>query len=155
MIDIAILAVIIVVLNLAWWPAQRVLFGSSTVSTNAIDYTGSRANEMYEMRNGEVVYIRSQGIVEWLIDKNIKYPMLLIWLYFAIFWKVKHASPGQIASGTAVIQGDGSEKMAMTLALKRSFLLLLSTFIIFGVLMVLFGEKQTLYDKLCDTRVVA
>jgi class 3 adenylate cyclase/uncharacterized RDD family membrane protein YckC len=152
-IDLIIICLIIVGLNVAWWPAQRIFFGSTTVSPSTDTMIPSHWK--FEKVGDDYAYVRPQGFMEWMIDVNVRYPLVFVWLYFAIFWKFRHASPGQIAAGTAVVQGDGSSEIPLGLALKRSVIFLFSCFVLFGVLMGLVGEKKTLYDKLCDTRVVA
>lgn len=153
LIDMIILAILVVGIWVAWWPAQRIVFGSMTQSssTTGIDLS----NWSYELVGEEYVYVRPKGIIEWAIDVNVRFPLLLMLLYFAIFWKIKHATPGQIASGTAVIQENGTAEVPTALAFKRSAMFLLSCFTIFGVLMIFAGEKKTLYDKVCQTRVVS
>ena len=74
--------------------------------------------------------------------------------YFAIFWKIKQASPGQIAVGTAVVNENGLPDLSFAMVAKRSLLFLVSNFIIVGAAMVFVGEKKTFYDKVCNTRVV-
>lgn len=106
------------------------------------------------MLNGKYLMLRNPGLIEWAIATNISYPVLLIWLYFAIFWKLKQASPGQIASGNAVVQDNGSREIGLPMALKRSAMFLTSCFTIFGLLMIFAGDKKTLHDKICGTRVV-
>jgi class 3 adenylate cyclase/uncharacterized RDD family membrane protein YckC len=148
LIDMVILVVLTIVLNIGWWPVQRIMFGSPYLSSEA-----QSKSQSDEDKNGN--FARPQSIVEWVVDKNIKYPFILFWLYFSVFWKLKHASPGQIASGTAVISEKNPDNISIGLAMKRSALFLVSVFIVFGVLMIFIGEKKTFYDKLCETRVVA
>lgn len=154
LIDLVIIVIMMIALRVAWWPVQRIVFGSSMVSSSSMTSINTEGWK-YEFSGGESILIRPKGIIEWLVDFNVKFPIILVWLYFALFWKMKHASPGQISAGTAVVQGDGSPEIPMDLALKRSALFLLSAFILFGIVMVLFAEKKTLYDKLCETRVVS
>lgn len=148
-IDLIIVMLLIFGLRLAWWPVQRVVFGSLTIAQ--ADYTHV-SSDGYSYDGKQQVWHRNQGFIERLVSLNANYPLLLIWLYFALFWRLKSASPGQIASGTAVVSPYGD--LTTGLAMKRSALFLLSCFTIIGVMMVLVGEKVTLYDKLCNTAVV-
>lgn len=152
-IDIVILIILATALRMAWWPAQRIVYGPSIVESYE-ETAGNSEKWNYETIDGKNVYVRNYGIIEWVINTNIHYPVLLFWLYFAIFWKLKQASPGQIASGTAVVEEDGNTDLAIALVLKRSALFIVSTFSIIGLLIIFVGEKKTLHDKLCKTRVV-
>ncbi len=94
------------------------------------------------------------GLIAWFIDINLTFPYVLTCAYFAIFWKLKNATPGQIAGQTAVVTLDGSPLTWKT-AILRSLLFALSiTLLGLGVVMIFFGEKKTFYDKICQTRVV-
>ncbi|MFZ5950890.1 MAG: adenylate/guanylate cyclase domain-containing protein [Candidatus Rifleibacteriota bacterium] len=151
-IDMVIVTIMIIGMWVAWWPVQRVLFGSPTISNPVgISTEGWAWKEV----GGEYVYVRPRGLVEWVVDVNVKYPFLLMLAYFSIFWKIKQATPGQIAAGTAVVCEDGSTTIPAAMALKRSAMFLVSCFTIFGLLMIFIGEKKTLYDKICQTRVVS
>ena len=152
-IDLVLVALLIVGMWIAWWPVQRVVFGATMVAETSASHDIS--NGSYERVGDDYYYVRHKGIIEWLIDVNVRFPFILLLVYFAIFWKIKHATPGQIASGTAVIQEDGSTEVPLALAFKRSAMFLVSCFTIFGVLMIFVGEKKTLYDKVCKTRVVS
>ncbi len=152
-IDLVLVALLIVGMWIAWWPVQRVVFGATMVAETSASHDIS--NWSYERVGNDYYYVRHKGIIEWLIDVNVRFPFILLLVYFAIFWKIKHATPGQIASGTAVIQEDGSTEVPLALAFKRSAMFLVSCFTIFGVLMIFVGEKKTLYDKVCKTRVVS
>jgi class 3 adenylate cyclase/uncharacterized RDD family membrane protein YckC len=151
LIDMIILLLLTVSLKFAWWPVQRIVYGP----TQGTEYSEGRDNWQNERIDGHYVLVRPQGIIEKLVSFNVNFPILFFWLYFAAFWKLKKASPGQIASGTAVVCENDTDELSFALAAKRSALYLLSCFIIFGVAMVLIGEKKTLYDKLCKTRVVS
>jgi uncharacterized RDD family membrane protein YckC len=72
-----------------------------------------------------------------------------------IFWFTMSASPGQIATRTAVIKNDGS-RLDFEIAAKRSALFVISTMLLMGLpaLMIFSKQKQTLVDFLCQTRVV-
>lgn len=155
LIDVVILLILIVGINIAWWPAQRILFGSSSVKASEYNPFNHQGWNYEERGYGQQFYVRPRGLIEWTVDVNIRYPIILLWFYFAFFWKFKHATPGQIAAGTAVIQEDGTAEISPALAAKRSAMFLVSCFTIFGILMVFAGEKKTLYDKVCQTRVVA
>jgi len=152
-IDLVILLLISLSLRGLWWPVQRIVYGPTTVS----EYSDIKTNHSnWEMVNiaGKTHYERGLGIAEWIVEKNIYYPFILWWLYFALFWKLKQASPGQIASGNAVVTEDGETSLPLILVFKRSALYILSTLSIVGNLAIFFGEKKTLHDKLCSTRVV-
>jgi len=127
-IDMIILIIISAVLKFAWWPVQSILFGTPEYA--------------------------STGLLEFLLSLNFRYPIVLFWLYFAIFWKIKQASPGQIAVGTAVVNDNGVPDLSFAMVAKRSLLFLVSNFILIGAAMVFVGEKKTFYDKICNTRVV-
>lgn len=151
-IDFIILLVAMYALRFAWWPVQRVVYGT-TQTMDMSSETGS--NWHSEFVNDRYMMVRNQGLIESVISLNVNYPILLIWFYFAAFWKIKKASPGQIAVGTAIVAEDGETEISYALAAKRSALFLFSVFIIVGVAMVFVDEKKTLYDKLCQTRVVS
>ncbi|KAF1079861.1 MAG: hypothetical protein GQF41_3759 [Candidatus Rifleibacterium amylolyticum] len=127
-IDMIILIIISVGLKIAWWPIQSILFGTPEYA--------------------------DPGLLESLMSLNFRYPIVVFWLYFAVFWKIKQASPGQIAVGTAVVNENGVPDLSFAMVAKRSLLFLLSNFILIGTAMVFVGEKKTFYDKTCNTRVV-
>lgn len=153
LIDLVILMVLAMALRMAWWPVQRIVYGPTIVASYE-EQTGDKSDWSYETIDDKNVYVRSYSMIEWVANTNIQYPVLLFWLYYAIFWKLKQASPGQIASGTAVVEEDGNADLSIILVLKRSALFLISTFSIVGLLAIFIGEKKTLHDKLCKTRVV-
>ncbi len=96
----------------------------------------------------------SLGVMGSAIGLVFKIPVIFVFLYFAIMWSVKGASFGQIASGTAVVTNSG-EKPDFQLSAKRSLLFIISVaFFCLGVAMILIGDKKTLYDAKCDTRVI-
>ena len=149
-IDLVILLIAIMALRMAWWPVQRIVYGATQAEA-----LGEFSSEWRsEMVDDNYVMVRDQGLIEAFVSLNIRYPILLVWFYFAIFWKIRHATPGQIASGTAVVDENGSTDISFGLAAKRSAIFLFSSFIIVGVAMIFVGSKKTLYDKLCETRVV-
>jgi class 3 adenylate cyclase/uncharacterized RDD family membrane protein YckC len=98
---------------------------------------------------------RDRGILELLIQVNLNYPVLLFFAYLLVFWFMMSASPGQIATRTAVIMKDGS-RLDFEAAAKRSALFVISTMFLFGLpALTLFTKtKETLFDYLCKTRVV-
>ncbi|NCB40048.1 MAG: hypothetical protein EOM80_14885 [Erysipelotrichia bacterium] len=152
-IDLVILLVITMVINTAWWPVQRVIYGPSVVDSYE-NITGNPKNWSYGILEGKDVMLRRQGTLEWLIGSNIKCPLLIFWLYFAIFWKIKQATPGQIASGNAVVEESGNTDLPISLTLKRSAWFLISSMSVIGLLIIFVGEKKTMHDKLSKTRVV-
>lgn len=152
-IDLIILILLTLVLKTAWWPVQRVVYGPTTAASYQ-DISGSSDSWNTENIDGKRMVVRSLGMIEWLINFNIHFPVVLFWVYFAIFWKLKQASPGQIAAGTAVVEEDGNANLPIALVAKRSAMFLISTFSIVGLLIVFVGEKKTLHDKICKTRVV-
>jgi class 3 adenylate cyclase/uncharacterized RDD family membrane protein YckC len=127
-IDLIILGILTVSLKIAWWPIQKILFGTP-------EYT-------------------DPGLLELMMSMAFRYPFVLFWLYFVIFWKFRQASPGQIAVGTAVVDESGSFNLSFSVLAKRSLLFLVSNFTLIGTAMVFVGEKKTFYDKVCNTRVV-
>ncbi len=153
LIDIFILLTISMALRGIWWPVQRIVYGPVVVSSYS-ETTGDRGNWSTEYYNGKAVVTRSLGLVEWVVDMNVHFPAILYWFYFAAFWKLRQASPGQIACGNAVIEDNGNTSLPFALVLKRSALFIISTLSIVGNLAIFFGEKKTLHDKMCSTRVV-
>lgn len=97
----------------------------------------------------------SLGIIGSLIQFNLYYPFLPTLAYLLIFWYSMNASPGQIATRSAVIMNDGSRMTFETAAL-RAILFVISTMLFFGLpALTLFTKlKQTMFDYLCNTRVV-
>lgn len=97
----------------------------------------------------------SLGIIGSLIHFNLHYPFIICLAYLMVFWYTMNASPGQIATRTAVIMKDGSRMTFETVAM-RAILFVISTMILFGLpALTLFTKlKQTLFDYLSNTRVV-
>lgn len=152
-IDLVIISLILITMRMAWWPVQRIVYGPAWLSTYEETENSPYKWESVEI-NDKWVWVRPKGLVEWIININVRFPFMLLLIYFAAFWKLKHATPGQIASGTAVVQSDGDQNIGAFLALKRSAIFLATCFTVIGLFMVFIGEKQALYDKLCKTRVV-
>ena len=151
-IDLALILIVVVLSGLVWWPVQRVFFGPSYIneSSNEIinfdDYIpGQKGDEM--------IYIRKKGFIENVISLNIYFPIIPIWIYLLFFWRLKKASIGQIITNTSIVHNDGDE-LDWILCAKRSALFVFSCLTLFGVLMIFGAEKRTLYDKLCETKVV-
>jgi len=81
-------------------------------------------------------------------------PIPLWFVYFAAFWKIKGATPGQIAIGTAVVDAKGGP-IDWVQAAKRSGIFLASCVLFgLGALTIFTAEKQTIFDKIARTRVV-
>lgn len=99
--------------------------------------------------------VNSLGIIGSLIQFNLSYPFIPTLAYLIIFWYTMNASPGQIATRTAVIMNDDSRMTFETAAL-RAVLFVVSTMMLFGLpALTLFTKlKQTLFDYLCNTKVV-
>ncbi|HOD39178.1 MAG TPA: adenylate/guanylate cyclase domain-containing protein [Candidatus Wallbacteria bacterium] len=155
-----------------WWPVQSIVFGGQYIGKE--DYKilsesklkglkGDQYEAVYEsLRRDypqkyvgrEFVFVRPRGLLESLISINMEYPFILMAIYLAFFWIIRGASPGQIATRTAVVKDDGSPVDIVT-AVKRSFIFVASVMFFFiGVLMIFTESKKTLYDKMCNTRVV-
>ncbi len=153
MIDIIILLAVSMALRGLWWPVHRIVYGPLTVSSYQ-DISGDRNNWDTTYVDGKAVITRSMNAAEWIVNLNVNYPILFYWLYFAAFWKFRKASPGQIATGTAVIDENGDTDLPLLLVFKRSAIYVISTLSVVGNLAIFFGEKKTIHDKLCQTRVV-
>lgn len=125
-IDVGVLLAGLLVLNILWdWIIHPLFFGG----------------------NG--------GIFAHLVSFNLNYPIILCFIYFTAFWFWKGASPGQIATRTAVVMENGSQ-MDFATAAKRSALFVISSMMLCGIpaLGIFLDMKKTLYDYLCKTRVV-
>ncbi len=103
---------------------------------------------------GGVSTTRNMGILEHIIQINLNYPVVLCFAYFLFFWFWKGASPGQIATRTAVTMDNGV-LLDFKTAAKRSALFVVSM-MLFGIpaLTLYVDMKKTLYDYWCGTRVV-
>jgi class 3 adenylate cyclase/uncharacterized RDD family membrane protein YckC len=155
-VDAVILLVLTLVLRVGWWGGSRMLFGSRQISTSEYyKLSGSETKSRWEYRHedGEAFYIRSRSIGELFLGLNFNYPILLFMMYFTLFWKVRGASPGQIATGTGVVAEEG-DSLSWEIACKRGVLMVLSTLLVFGPLMIFIGSRRTFYDSYCRTRVV-
>jgi len=130
------------------------VYGSSSIDSNAYYKLNGNASNLYVYNSENGEYSRKQSALEWIVDLNVRAPIVLYILYFAIFWHVKSASPGQIAGHSAVIMADGRPP-ALVEALKRATIFVF-TLIPFGIggLAIFIGDKQTLWDKFCSSRVV-
>lgn len=130
-IDAVILMISVIILRWGWsWFLRPLLF--------------SRASD-----------IQGRGIFESLIQFNLNYPFLFCLAYFLIFWFARSASPGQIATRTAVVMNDG-KCLDFETAAKRSALFVISTMLLLGLpaLTLFTAKKQTMFDFFCKTRVV-
>lgn len=168
-IDFVILFVISTLISyVLWWPVQKMIWGTEYVtidkmlalSTKAVNdkSAGAEYDRLSEAFPDKDVlggrHYRRKGIVEWFISRNVDYPFLLWFLYFGIFWALKGASPGQIVSETAVVKENG-DSLDFVTAFKRSLIFVPSiSFFFIGALFYFGPDKKTLYDKLCETRVV-
>jgi len=155
LIDLVILGILFIVVKFSWWPVQSIVFGFDSITQSAYYKLESDARGRYEeLTRSDGMYHRVPGLVEWLIDLNVRIPLLPFIFYFGIFWKYKGASPGQIAGHSAVVMADG-QPLTLALALRRSAIFVF-TLIPAGIggLVVLVGDRQTLWDKFCSTKVV-
>ncbi|HOT28106.1 MAG TPA: adenylate/guanylate cyclase domain-containing protein [Candidatus Ozemobacteraceae bacterium] len=154
LIDLVILAVLTAILWIGWWPLQRIVYGSRSIDWNAFSKLRGNSSSLYDYDADTGEYRRKQGTLEWIVDLNVRAPIALYILYFAIFWRMKSASPGQIAGHSAVIMADGRPP-TLAEALKRATIFVF-TLIPFGIggLAIFFGNRQTLWDKFCSSRVV-
>ncbi len=153
-IDSVILLLIVFLMGIAWWPTERIFFGPAYVVVNSESSVGALYNWEYGRIDGKDVMIRRRGIFEKFVSASIFFPVIQAWIYLVLFWKFKKATPGQIAAGTAITMADGNSDIGFGLLAKRGALFLVSCIALFGVLMIFGSEKKTLYDKLCETRVV-
>lgn len=157
-IDAILLFAVYLIINIAWWPVNRIVFGAAYINYNEyraeVKANYKEANERYKLDRKKGEYLRKQSIAERLINLNISFPFVLFCLYFAIFWAVKGATVGQLVGKTAVVMEDGS-KVPISIAISRSFLFNLSALFLFaGMITIFFGEKQTFYDKISNTKVI-
>jgi len=165
-IDAVIIAFAWLIVSCAlWWPVQSMVWGKEFITQdefnemnmNIKNYKESFANfNNYKKKfvNGNLRYYRPMGYIEWFVSFNMDYPFIPLILYFGLFWMIKGASPGQIASKTAVVM-ENDEKLDLVVAFKRAAIFVFSNTILgAGSLMLLTGEKRTLYDKLCETKVI-
>lgn len=95
------------------------------------------------------------GIFAAIISFNLNYPIVLVFIYYTAFWFWKSASPGQIATRTAVVMEDGSA-LDFATAATRGALFTVSIVLLFGIpaLSLFLDMKKTLYDYICKTRVI-
>ncbi|MDD2714301.1 MAG: adenylate/guanylate cyclase domain-containing protein [Candidatus Wallbacteria bacterium] len=156
-IDMGILLVALIILNTFWSVSRWIVFGRTTIlykqyiSLSRAEQDGWRP----DFSSGNNIYRRNAGLYEGIIDFNLKCPFLILWFYFALFWKLKSATPGQVFNGTAVRTLDG-EELPWGIAFLRSAFFIFSI-LIFGIgaaTFVLGGKKKTLYDSFCDTKVI-
>jgi len=165
-IDSIIIALVWLIISCAlWWPVQSMVWGKQYLSQdefneknmNIKNYNESFANSNnYKKKfvDGNLRYYRNMGYMEWFISLNLDYPFIPLILYFGLFWLIKGASPGQIASKNAVVM-ENDEKLDVIVAFKRAAIFVFSNAILgAGALMLLTGEKRTLYDKVCETKVI-
>jgi class 3 adenylate cyclase/uncharacterized RDD family membrane protein YckC len=151
-IDFALILAIVFISGLVWWPVQRVVFGPSYImedSDTVIDFE----NYIPGKKGDEMIYIRKKSFIEKAISLNIYFPVIPIWIYLLFFWRLKKASIGQIMTNVSIVHNDGKE-LDWVLCAKRSALFVFSCLTLFGVLMIFAKDKLTLYDKLCETKVV-
>lgn len=167
MFDLCLILCVYSLVYFSWWVGQRVLYGSPLVEYDSRLSSMSPSSDQWheELKKvtdpGNLVFLdgkeyirRPMGALEWMIDMNVRYPIVLLVFYFAILWKLRGASFGQIATGTAVIKESG-EKLNLKDSFKRSVVFVFSNiFFGAGFLMVFVGDKKALYDKVCGTRVV-
>ncbi|MBF0500647.1 MAG: RDD family protein [Candidatus Riflebacteria bacterium] len=155
-IDMLVILVVYTAIYTGWWGVQRIVFGAAELApTEYIAGNSSHGNKILARPMNITGNIRRpMGIAEWIIDTNVKFPFILMYLYFAMFWKIKGATLGQIAGHTAVVSDDG-QPITWNQAMKRSGLFLLSTlFFGAGAIMIFTTDKKTLFDKIAETRVI-
>jgi len=168
-IDFIILFVISTLISyVLWWPVQKMIWGTEYVTADTLSNLSIKAISDKSARteydrlseafpDKDFVggkHYRKKGIIEWFISRNVDYPFLLWFLYFGFFWALRGASPGQIISETAVVKENGNTLDFVT-AFKRSLIFVPSmSFFCIGALFYFGPDKKTLYDKLCETRVV-
>ncbi len=151
LIDALILLVSYALLSGTWWITQRAVYGPTAIPL--ADAPANRAfHQPFEFDFQRNLYVRQRGFTESFLDLNIRYPLILIVLYFSVFWAFKQATPGQIAVGLAVVCRDG--QLTFGLAVKRSVLFVAACLTLVGFLGLLVGEKRVFYDRVCRTDVV-
>ncbi len=156
LIDLAIIIVIAVLFRIAWWPVQRVVFGSASLSSAAFYDLSYADQKNYRLSDaeGDGNYYRKFGWIEFFADFNIRWPFFPVFLYLGVFWWVKGATLGQIAAHTAVLT-EGGKKPDLRISFLRSALFMVSlVFFGIGMFAIFFGDRRTFYDKFCETRVV-
>ncbi|NCB45582.1 hypothetical protein EOM81_01080 [bacterium] len=144
-IDLIFVLVFIMAINFLWWVAQPILFGAAITNIQTTDLFGETI---------KTNMARPMGFFESLIDFNIRNPIIFVWAYLSVMLKYKKATLGQIAANTAVINEEGSDDLSWSTALKRGIINIISFLTVFGLLMFFVGEKKTLHDLICKTRVV-
>lgn len=163
LIDAVVLIIIQVLLMAGWWIATPIIFGAHSITQD--DFISRSLNsaarrqfkadyDFVSDRNG-VHYVRRQGLVEKIISLSIRFPVLLWVLYFACFWMLKGASPGQLSGGTAVVDRNGGP-IGFAVAGKRAGIFVFSLLClgIGGMWYYFKPERQTFWDEQCETRVV-
>lgn len=152
-----------IISGILWKPLQSFIWGKQYLTRE--EYAESGSKNSMEAQNlsgydritfayGEPRHYRRTGFVESFISFNINYPLLPIILYFGLMWRFFGASAGQLLSKTTVVTLDDDPPDLLT-ALKRSVIFVFSvSFFGLGAL-TLFGEDNlTIYDRLCDTKVI-
>ncbi|MDD2717111.1 MAG: adenylate/guanylate cyclase domain-containing protein [Candidatus Wallbacteria bacterium] len=156
LVDAVILLVLYLVLNLGFWVIGGFIFGSARIDSDTYyqnsKYTDQSDRWHSEHIGGKSYMVRSRGISEGLIYYNLKYPLLLFWLYFAVLWSRRGASYGQVISHNAVITENGGN-LPFALSAKRSAFFLASVLLVGIGCLPLFNQR-TFYDNSCGTRVV-
>lgn len=155
-IDLAIIVSFAILAYISWWPVQRVLFGKTSITMDEydrLDYS-VKGDWYYSHQGRNTSYVRSMGLVEKLVDINVSCPIFLVWLYFTIFWKIKGATPGQIAGNSAVVTDAGSPLDWVTAA-KRGGLIIV-TLLTFGLaaLTIFTPKKKTFHEIFSGTLTV-
>lgn len=158
-VDLAILAVVCVVLVYGWKMAAWAVWGTDCVLIDKnLTYKANEAMRDQGWKvatiGGQSYYLRPKGAAETLLGLLFGFPVLFVYAYFFLFWMARGATPGQAAAGTAVVDASG-DKPGMVVSAKRAAIFLACVAPLgLGCLPLLSGNPAP-YDSACDTRVVA
>ncbi len=163
-IDFVIILLFTLLLNLGWWLTSPMIFENDKkdekINKETIKewkkYKASRRKSATKekLKTLEDFSKKEKGFIENFIDFNVKFPVLIIFLYFIIMWKIKNATAGQLITGLHVTMDDNSEMDFITIV-KRSGILTLSTCLLgIGVIFIFFGKKKCLHDLICETQII-
>lgn len=168
-VDAVILFVVWLCINFSWFFVLRGSFiAPDTLSSEEYSHylasrpipgsvTGHVHVQQWEV-GPDGRYIRPRGFFEslvvWFADTSMRLPVVVFIAYFFIFWKLRGATPGQIAGATAVVSETGGD-LTVAHAAKRAVLFVISCCLLgLGAVTILTAERRALYDKLSQTRVV-
>jgi class 3 adenylate cyclase/uncharacterized RDD family membrane protein YckC len=155
LVDLVLIIILVFPFRIAWWVTQSIFYGPVTKTIAEGQKTpDDRYFESVQQSDGSRFLERRMSRFEGFVNYNLRKPWLPIAAYLAFFWWVIGQTIGQVVTRTKVVTIE-NRRITLGVAIKRALLFIFSALILgIGFLLLLSERRATLYDRMCETKVI-